>query len=439
MMGRIGGEIYRWLDDRVQISKAVDFGYKQLTKPVPKHVNWLFSFGTVTLTFFASQFLSGLLLMIYYEASAESAYNSVRFIMEKVRFGWLIRQVHSYGSNFMIAFLFLHSIRVFFYGGYKKPREITWLFGFALLAVTLGFGFTGYLLPWDQLSYWATTVGTEIAGATPVIGSYLIILLRGGETISEVTLTRFFAVHVVVLPWVFMGLVAVHLFLIRYKGISTLDPASVPEKTPEELKKAGGKAFYPGHVLKEASVVLLMLAAMILMIVYAPLPLHEKADPFNTPVGVKPEWYFLSMYQALKYMPKLLGILGTGLIILALFLLPFWDKTPARHPGRRPIAVAIGILFIIANIALAFLATLAETEHTMFGTRYHFDTYGWPSAIAEPEQPALQEETAPAEPSAQESPSEAAEKEAEAPEENAGGEKAEETDAPQKAKSEGGE
>jgi quinol-cytochrome oxidoreductase complex cytochrome b subunit len=384
MIGRLCSGVYRWLDDRVEISKAVHFGYKNLTKPVPKHVNWLFSFGTVTLTFFASQFVSGLLLMLYYESSAESAYDSVKFIMEKVRFGWLIRQIHAYGANFMIAFLFLHAVRVFFYGGYKKPREITWLFGFALLAVTLTFGFTGYLLPWDQLSYWATTVGTEIAGATPLIGEYLLVLLRGGETVSETTLTRFFAVHVIVLPWVFAALVGVHLFLIRYRGISPLDRTDMPEKTPEELSKAGGKAFYPRHVLKEAIVVFLVLAAMILMIVYAPLPLHEKADPFNTPVGVKPEWYFLSMYQALKYMPKLIGIIGTGLVILALFLLPFWDRSPERHPARRPVAVTIGILFIAANLVLALLGRLAETEHTIFGTRYHFDTYGWPSAIVEP-------------------------------------------------------
>ena len=385
MIGRLCSDAYRWLDDRTEVSKAVAFGYKQMTKPVPKHLNWLFSFGTVTLVFFTTQFVSGLLLMIYYQSSAESAYDSVKFIMEQVRFGWLIRQVHAYGANFMIAFLILHSIRVFFYGGYKKPREVTWFFGFALLGVTLAFGFTGYLLPWDQLSYWATTVGTEIAGATPLIGPYLLILLRGGETISEVTLTRFFAMHVIVLPWIFAALVGLHLFLIRYHGISSLDSTNVPEKTPEELKKAGGKAFYPQHVMKEAIVVLLVLAGMILLIVYAPLPLHEKADPFNTPVGVKPEWYFLSMYQALKYVPKLIGIIGSGLAILALFLLPLWDRSPERHPGRRPIAVTIGILFLVMNVGLAFLAKLAETEQTIWGTRYHFNTYGWPEVIAEPD------------------------------------------------------
>jgi hypothetical protein len=128
------------------------------------------------------------------------------------------------------------------------------------------------------------------------------------------------------------------------------------------------------------------------MILYAPLPLHEKADPFNTPVGVKPEWYFLSMYQALKYVPKLIGILGTGLVILALFLLPFLDRSPERHPSRRPVATALGVAFIALNIGLALLGKLAETEHTVFGTRYHFDTYGWPQAIASPEE----EQTAPA-------------------------------------------
>lgn len=392
MIKRLSGAVYDWLDDRVEISVLVDFAHKQMTKPVPKHLNWLFSFGTVTLVFFGSQFISGLLLMIYYEASADSAYQSVKFIMEEVRFGWLIRQVHSYGANFMIAFLLLHSIRVFFYGGYKKPREVTWLFGFGLLAVTMSFGFTGYLLPWDQLSYWGTTVGTEIAGATPFIGEYLLIFLRGGETISDVTLTRFFAAHVIILPWVFAMLVGAHLFLIRYKGISTLDRTDVPEKTPEELTKDGGKPFYPQHVLKEAIVVLLVLAVMILMIVYYPLPLHEQADPFNTPAGVKPEWYFLSMYQALKYMPKMVGIIGSGLVILALCLLPFLDRTPERRPSKRPLAVSLGILFIVANIILSLLAKVSETEQTIWGTRYHFDTYGWPHAIATPaEEPVMED------------------------------------------------
>ncbi|MBM3265509.1 MAG: cytochrome b N-terminal domain-containing protein [candidate division Zixibacteria bacterium] len=438
MIGRVASGIYRWLDDRLEISKVVDFAYKNLTKPVPKHVNWLFSFGTVTLTFFTSQFLSGLLLMVYYEASAESAYDSVKFIMEKVRFGWLVRQIHSYGANFMIAFLFLHAIRVFFYGGYKKPREVTWLFGFALLAVTLGFGFTGYLLPWDQLSYWGTTVGTEIAGTTPVIGSYLLVLLRGGETVSEVTLTRFFAVHVIVLPWIFAGLVTGHLFLIRYKGISPLASTDLPEPTPEEIKKAGGKAFYPKHVLKEGSVVLLVLAFMLLMIVYTPLPLHEKADPFNTPVGVKPEWYFLSMYQALKYVPKLVGILGSGLVILALLLLPFWERSPERHPARRPVAVTLGILFVVANIALALLAKLSETEHTFLGTRYHFDTYGWPSVVADPVLPSATEADDAAKPEGDKSVDASSDKEAESSEEN-DTEETKETDESQQEKPGGGE
>tara|TARA_B100000029_G_scaffold516796_1_gene634373 strand:+ start:12208 stop:13167 length:960 start_codon:yes stop_codon:yes gene_type:complete len=301
--------------------------------------------------------------------------------MEQVRFGWLMRQIHSYGANFMIAFLLLHSIRVFFYGGYKKPRELTWLFGVGLLFVTLAFGFTGYLLPWDQLSYWGTTVGTEIAGATPIIGEYLLILMRGGEIISDVTLTRFFVLHVVILPWIFVALVVGHLFLIRYRGISPLEGTDIPEKTPEELKKIGGKPFYPNHVMKEAVVVLLVLASMIFMIIYYPLPLHEEADPFNTPVGVKPEWYFLSSYQALKYMPKTIGIIGSGLIVLAICLLPFWDRTPARKPSHRPIATSLGIIFVVLNIMLALLGKFSENDITIMGTKYHFDIYGWPHAI----------------------------------------------------------
>ncbi|MBI4552052.1 MAG: cytochrome bc complex cytochrome b subunit [Candidatus Latescibacteria bacterium] len=375
--------VNRWLEDRIELSTLITFIQTQLTKPVPKHVNWLFSFGTITLLFFASQFLTGLLLMTYYKSSAESAYDSVKFVMEQVRFGWLIRQSHAYGANFMIAFLYLHAVRVFFYGGYKKPREITWLIGFLLLGVTLGFGFTGYLLPWDQLSYWATTVGTEVAGSAPVIGKYILLTLRGGENVTGMTLTRFFAVHVIVLPWLFVFLVSLHLVLIRYKGISTLDSTKGPEKSVEDLKQEGGKSFFPNHVMKELLVALLVFTGMLIFIVYAPLPLHEKADPFNTPVGVKPEWYFLPMYQVLKYFPKLVGIIGTGLVILGLFLLPFLDRSPERHPARRPVATTLGILFVCVAVILTILGALAETDRTMFGTRYHFDTKGVPHGIAE--------------------------------------------------------
>lgn len=384
-----------WLEDRVEISTLITFITRQLTKPVPKHVNWLFSFGTVTLMFFTSQFLTGLLLMIYYKSSAEAAYDSVRFIMEQVRFGWLIRQVHAYGANFMIAFLYLHAVRVFFYGGYKKPRELTWIIGFLLLGVTLGFGFTGYLLPWDQLSYWATTVGTEVAGSGPVVGKYILIALRGGENVTGFTLTRFFAIHVIVLPWLFAILVSLHLFLIRYKGVSTLDSTGVPEKSMTELKQEGGKPFFPNHVMKELIVVLLVFASMIVLVVYVPLPLHEKANPFETPVGVKPEWYFLPMYQVLKYFPELVGIIGTGFVMIGLFLLPFLDRSPERHPARRPVATTLGILFVCIAIMLALLGKLAETDQTILGKRYHFDTKGMPHAIVEPDTTAASQTTTP--------------------------------------------
>jgi ubiquinol-cytochrome c reductase cytochrome b subunit len=373
-----------WLEERVALSDAMRFLRNQLAKPVPRHVNWLFSFGTVASVFFLTQVFSGLLLMLYYEPSAGTAYDSVKFIIEKVPFGWLVRQGHAYGAHFMIAFLLLHAGRVFFYGGYKKPREMTWFFGFGLLAITLLFGFTGYLLPWDQLAYWATVVGTEVAGSVPIVGERVLFILRGGETVSDGTLTRFFAVHVIVLPWAFVFLVLGHLFLIRYQGISTLDRTDVPEKTSDEISLSGGKPFYPQHVLKEIIVVLLVFAGMVLMIVYNPIPLHDPADPFNTPIGVKPEWYFLPAYQAMKYVPEMVGVVGTGLVVLALFLLPLLDRSPERHPGKRPIAIFMGVGFMLFAILLGVLGYLSDTNLTIMGTLYHFDVYGWPQIIASP-------------------------------------------------------
>ncbi|MBT5876968.1 MAG: hypothetical protein HOH43_26330, partial [Candidatus Latescibacteria bacterium] len=193
-----------------------------------------------------------------------------------------------------------------------------------------------------------------------------------------------FAVHVIVLPWAFVFLVLGHLFLIRYQGISTLDRTDVPEKTSDEISLSGGKPFYPQHVLKEIIVVLLVFAGMVLMIVYNPIPLHDPADPFNTPIGVKPEWYFLPAYQAMKYVPEMVGVVGTGLVVLALFLLPLLDRSPERHPGKRPIAIFMGVGFMLFAILLGVLGYLSDTNLTIMGTLYHFDVYGWPQIIASP-------------------------------------------------------
>lgn len=211
------GFVYGPLDERLEIREALE---KALRKPVPKHVNWTFCFGGITFFLFIVQVITGVLLLMYYRPTTDQAYASVVFITNEVPFGWLFRGIHFWASTLMIIFVLLHMLRVYYYGAYKKPRDFNWLAGSVLLMVVLGFGFTGYLLPWNQISYWATTVGTELPGAVPVVGDTLKYLARGGTEVSQNTLTRFFAIHVVVLPAVAIFFLAVHFAIIRRQGIS---------------------------------------------------------------------------------------------------------------------------------------------------------------------------------------------------------------------------
>lgn len=211
------GFVYGPLDSRLNIRDALE---ENLKKPVPPHVNWLYCFGGISLFLFIIQAVTGILLLMYYRPTIAEAYKSVVFITNNVPFGWLIRGFHHWAANLMIIMVFLHMLRVFFYGAYKAPRDFNWVTGVVLLMLTLGFGFTGYLLPWNQISYWATTVGTEVPGAVPYIGDFLITLVRGGQAVGQTTLTRFFAVHVVILPLLICFFLLGHFFMIRKQGIS---------------------------------------------------------------------------------------------------------------------------------------------------------------------------------------------------------------------------
>jgi quinol-cytochrome oxidoreductase complex cytochrome b subunit len=278
----------------------------------------------------------------------------------------------------MILVVFLHMLRTFLTGSFKKPRELTWVIGVVIFVLTLVFGFTGYLLPWNQLAYWATTVGTEIVGAVPGIGEFIKTLLRGGPSVGSETLSRFFVIHVIVLPWILFFIVAIHLFLVRYQGIATMDPVG-EEKQPKE---GDGIPFFPHHVLKEGIVFFILLGILITLSIMAPFELGEKADPLTTPHAIKPEWYFLPMYQVIKYFPKLPGIFVTGLAPLLLLIWPFLDKSREKHLLKRPVSMTIGILTVLSLLFFGALGHLSETKRTFFGKTYEFDVYGRPRAVA---------------------------------------------------------
>jgi len=207
-----------WLDERFDLSGPLQAFLK---KPVPKHaLRWYFCLGGITFSLFVIQGITGILLSLYYRPTPEQAYDSILFIMNNVRFGWLIRSIHSWSSSLMIATCVAHLLRVYITGAYKKPRELNWVAGVVLLLLTLAFGFTGYLLPWDQKAFWGSTVGSEILGVVPLVGDQLLGLLRGGPDVTGLTLTRFYGIHMLVLPVLMFVFLGIHFIIIRRQGIS---------------------------------------------------------------------------------------------------------------------------------------------------------------------------------------------------------------------------
>jgi quinol-cytochrome oxidoreductase complex cytochrome b subunit len=210
--------IINWLEERLGMESIYE---TVLDRKVPK-VNWWFTLGSASLFLLAVQGITGIFLTMYYVPSPDKAYASIEYIMNGVAYGWLIRGIHHWGASLMVIVVFVHMLRTFFYGAYKYPREVTWLTGVFLLLFTLGMGFTGYLLPWNQRAYWATTVGTEIVGTVPFVGGFLLRALRGGTDVSAVTLARFFSAHIWLLPLGIGLMIGVHLYLVVRLGISNI-------------------------------------------------------------------------------------------------------------------------------------------------------------------------------------------------------------------------
>lgn len=372
-----------WLDERFEFRDTLSAVARNLRKPVPKHGNVLYTLGSFALFLFVLQAVTGILMMVYYKPIVRDAYDSVFFIHDDVPFGWLVRQIHVWGANLMVLTVLVHMGKTFFYGSYKKPRELTWMFGCVLLGIVIGFGFTGYLLPWDQLAFWATTVGTEAPGSLPVFGPLVRDLMRGQTEVGQATLGRFFVVHVAVLPVLFVASVGVHLLLVRIQGTAPLSRTDEPEPSHDDIAAAGGKPFYPNHVLKEGAVAYVGLGLLLTLAICYPLMPGEPADPFSTPPGIKPEWYFLPMFQLLKYLPEPVAVALPGFVGALIFALPFIDRSPERRPGKRRLALTVAGFFLVVTAALSILGALSETQRDVFGVTYHFDTKGWPTRVHE--------------------------------------------------------
>jgi ubiquinol-cytochrome c reductase cytochrome b subunit len=355
---------WEWLDGRYQLSSLMD---ALLHVDIPRSARTYY-LGGITLFFFIVQAITGILLSLYYQPTPDTAHDSVLFIMNQVNFGWLIRSVHAWGANLMILFCVLHLLRIFFQGVYKAPREMTWLAGALLLAVTLGFGFTGYLLPWDQRAYWATTVGSEIAGAVPLVGQNLLVFLRSGPEVTARTLSRFFGVHVLILPASLLAILAVHLTLVHQQGLADptrpVEPEGRSDVDTAPISKSGQQKrkllpFFPNYLLDEVIAWYVMLAVLIVLASLFPAGLEAPADPLRTPAHTKPEWYFLFLYQGLKLVPRIVGVMAPIVGALVLFLLPFIDRNPHLAPHKRLIAITVGAAILIGIVAFTIWGWLS--------------------------------------------------------------------------------
>jgi quinol-cytochrome oxidoreductase complex cytochrome b subunit len=291
------------------------------------------------------------LLALYYKPTPEAAYESVQFVTSDVSFGWLIRSMHHWAANLMILFVALHLLRVFFQAAYKYPRELTWVIGGGLLLVTLGFGFTGYLLPWDQRAYWATVVGTDIAGSVPVVGDSLLQLLRGGADVTGDTMSRFFGIHVLVLPLALAGLMAIHLVLVHQLGLANPKKPE-PRVRPAAVDREPLRPFFPNYLLDEVVAWYVILAILVVLASVFPAGLEGQANPLETPAHIKPEWYYLAVYQLLKIIPRTIAVMAPIIGIGLLIAWPFLDRNPEVLARRRKLAVAGATLVVVGVIVL---------------------------------------------------------------------------------------
>jgi quinol-cytochrome oxidoreductase complex cytochrome b subunit len=329
-------------------------------KRVPIHGTTIFYFlGGMALFLFSVQVATGILLALYYKPSPDQAFESVRAIMTEVDFGWLFRSIHSWSANLLIGVLFLHLLTTYIMRAYRPRRELTWITGVLLLFIFLAFGFSGYLLPWNQLAFFATSVGTQIVGVIPVVGKYLLLLARGGENITGDTLARFYALHVVILPLCVLGLLAIHLYLVQKHEMSV--PLKVIKKYGNE-KNVPSMPFVPHFLLRDMVGWYVALGLLAALAALFPWELGQKASPFGSaPAGIKPEWYFLFMFQTLKDLPahiggvdwlegEMAGVLFFSFCGLVVLLVPFLDFGASRKGSRRVLnfLAAMAVIYFIA-------------------------------------------------------------------------------------------
>ena len=307
---------------------------------------WWFALGGTPAYLFVVQVVTGIMLALYYQPSSTTAYQSVQHITDDVTFGWYFRSVHKWAATMMVAAVVLHQMRVYFTGAYRRPRELNWVIGMCLLLVTLGLGFTGYSLVFEQLSYWGATVGGNITENVPLVGGFLKQVLLAGDNYNEQTLPRFYIIHAAILPVTLILLVVIHITLIRLHGVTELEPGVGLHDKSTHFD------FFPDHMLTELMLGLVLMIVLSALATIFPAVLGPRADPLTTPEVIKPEWFFYATFRWLKLFGPTFAILSMGLIVFVMFAWPWIDKLLTRVTGSNEASTVVGVIATFLLIGL---------------------------------------------------------------------------------------
>ncbi|MEP7338627.1 MAG: cytochrome b N-terminal domain-containing protein [Acidobacteriota bacterium] len=355
-----GSQLMDWLDERTGLRHAMD---EALNEPIPGGARWSYVFGSLLLFLLVLQIVTGIVMSLYYVPSADHAHASVAYIQKVVPGGALLRGIHHYGSSAMIILAVAHLAQTFLFGAYKRKRELIWVLGVVMLLIVFAFGFTGYLLPWDQAAYFGTKVGASIAGEIPVIGSLQQRIMLGGTELSTVTLSRFFTTHVFLLPLALIGLAGLHVMLFRKAG---------PAGPYHDRDNTRVDRFYPKQVFNDSVATLAVFVVLVYLALKWPAELGPVADPTSDYLA-RPPWYFMPLFQLLKYFPGKYAIVPTvvvpAVIFGALLLLPFLDRRAERNPFKRPLASALLILIIAVAGGLIYVANYQDSRNPEFAEK----------------------------------------------------------------------
>ena len=337
------------------------FGWPQylkpfMEKPLPENLSWTVTLGSVLVLLFIVEAATGMFLAMYYNPSPDHAYRAVDYIMEDVFLGGVLRGIHHWGASAMVILVFTHMSVSFFYGAFKQPREFTWTIGVCLFLLTLGFGFTGYLLPWDQKAYWATVVGTNIPRDIPILGKLITRILLAGDTVSGLTLTRFYAIHTLILPALTAMSIGVHIYLVRIHGISEHNSET---KSTEVSQKESSYHFFPEHLARASIAFTVVFSVILALAIFVDIPKEQVAGTIDPDYLPRPEWYYMWLFQLLTFFSGRMEIIGSLVIplggIMLLILLPFISKTSYKSPADRPVETAIGIACLVGIVYLGVM------------------------------------------------------------------------------------